>query len=194
MRRRALVLALSLSAAAGSGEPTQAIIERAQEQMDAVKYDEALSSAYRGVEAGDASPQQLPILYWILGQAAAVLNRGSLSNDALGKALELAPGLALAPGASPKISAPVERARARASPSGLRLELETHRVRSDTFSSTVSVHNDAFHLVDRIELEVQLGKIEERLGFASGAPWTLSWRCPSPPCAYMVTARDLRGN
>ena len=188
-----VALGLLLSREVRAGEATQGLA-RAREQLDAVQYDRAMVSAHAALEKGDASFEETAALWWIVGQAAAVLNQPALAAEALGKALEVAPGLALGPGASPKLAGPVARARGELTPGGLGVELLTRHLRDTHVTSSVTVRADTFHLVDQVLLFVRRGDAFVPLGLARGDLWTLTWSCPKSPCAYYAEARDSHGN
>ncbi|MBK7857921.1 MAG: hypothetical protein IPJ65_04700 [Archangiaceae bacterium] len=188
---RAASLALLLAALPARAGVATEQLARARQALEAVRPDEALVAADSGLAAGDATPDETANLFWLVGMSSAVLNHPAAAEEAFSKALELAPGLALPAGASPKLVAPVERTRARLRGERLTLEVVGTPLAPEVQRTTVHVRNDAQHLVDRVTL---IALPDRALPMVLSAEWTLDWRCDAPPCPFTIEARDAHGN
>jgi hypothetical protein len=112
-----MAAALALAALAWAGtaraEPRGEAsgLERAREQIGELRYDRALTTLDRSIEAGTSGPALTAQLYLLLGEVRATLGKDEEAEAAFGRALAIDPGLELRKGVSPKISRPFRRAR-----------------------------------------------------------------------------------
>ena len=114
-RRLGVALVLVLVAAGPGRAAAQAQdeggLERARTQLGELRYDDALATLGKTLEAGTSGPATTAQLYLLLGEVRASLDHAAAAEKAFRLALAIDPGLELRAGLSPKINRPFRRAR-----------------------------------------------------------------------------------
>ena len=169
MRLVAIALVLCVTASARADDD----LAEAIRLEAALEYDQALSVVTRILDRGTTTdPAQVAELHFYAGRLAAGLDRADVARDHFARALALRPDLALPAGTSPKLTAPLEAARAASVP------LRVHATR-DGARIVLVADADPLGLVAGIALDGV-----RRIGLSIDAP----------PSAREVAALDAHGN
>ena len=113
MRIRLICVALAATVTAAHADDELAEARRLQAALD---YDRALALVEATLARGGADPTRLAELHLLAGELTAGLERQAAAEDHFARALALRPDVALAAGTSPKLTTPLEAARARTTP------------------------------------------------------------------------------
>ncbi|MBK7861464.1 MAG: hypothetical protein IPJ65_23185 [Archangiaceae bacterium] len=183
------VLAVTLASGPAAADPDP--LGEARQRAAQLDYPGALEAVRAALARGGSAPPQTLALYAYLGELAATVGDPAAAEAAFAVTLQLSPSFELPAGTSPKVRAPLERARARGlTPLGASVE---PRVLQGS----------------QVELEVRLStgaKVEAvRLSTAgpngletrplSGSPVARGvFTCAASPCGYFVSLLDGDGN
>ena len=185
-----LSFALAVSIAAA---PASAVVE-VRAKLAALQFEATVQVAAAALAKGQSRPDETAELHFLSAQASAVLGRADEAADAFATALELAPGLSLPPGTSPKISMPYRAAKDRLG--GVRLStLPSGRLLSDGKAQVdVRIEGDVMQLVDRGELSFLTPAGPGAVPLSRTQVPQATFPCATPPCAFAVTLFDRPGN
>ncbi|MDP3499087.1 MAG: tetratricopeptide repeat protein [Myxococcales bacterium] len=177
-------------AALFAAAPAVETLANVQRLVVEARFEEARQSASRLLQSGSAGdPGQTAELHSLIAQTSAALGDLVEAERSFARALELAPGLQLPVGTSPKLTVPFEAARKglegrtlSVTPSGRRLG--EHAI------ITVKISGDPLHLVARGSVTSAEGVVP----LAPTDPPQASISCPAPRCTYRLTLFDVHGN
>ncbi len=181
----ALALILASTHAAHGQAPGPDELAEAQRLEAALDYDRALAIVERVLAAGGAAyPDRFVALHLFAGRLAAGLDRMPIAEDHYLRALAVKPDAALPEGTSPKLIAPLDAARRRATPL---------RISVIAVAGAVSflVDSDALGLVRGIALTVIDARQQRRELVDRSA---LRMAVPPGTTAIEVAALDAQGN
>ncbi|MBL8622109.1 MAG: hypothetical protein JNK64_12425 [Myxococcales bacterium] len=176
-------LALAAGGAAADEAAVASHLAAAQRARAALRYDAALDEVARALAAGDATPAQVAALYRLGGELAAGLDRPDEAAAWFARWLTVEPAGALPAGASPKLAAALEAARAQASPLAL-----TARRAGDAIVATVGATVGATAGVVRA---IRVAADPRARGVDGGVGQPLPW--PRGQAAVVI-ALDEHGN
>ncbi len=183
--RRAFAVALILASTSAARAQPDGELAEAQRLEAALDYDKALAVVERILAAGGASyPDRFVELQLYAGRLAAGLDRLPVAEDHYLRALAVKPEITLPEGTSPKLIAPLDAARRRATPL---------RISAIAVAGAVSflVDADALGLVRGIALTVIDAQQHRRELVDRSA---LRMAVPPGATAIQVAALDAQGN
>jgi hypothetical protein len=103
-----LLLVAAAGRAQAAGNPN---LERARQELDELRYDDAQRSLEVALRSGDSGPEDLVEIYRLMGYVAAAKNDENAARRAFEVLLSIAPETRLPEGASPKLTEPFDAAR-----------------------------------------------------------------------------------
>lgn len=176
---------------------TIALIARADGLSEAAalladaRFEGARQRAASLLDTGRArEPRETAELHFIIARASAALGDVGQAELSFGRAMELAPGLQLPVGTSPKLIAPYEAARRVLGGRSLTIAPAGRRI-GNRGVVRVKIVGDVFQLFS--QGTVRRGAEATVLAPTDPPQATLS--CPiSKPCTYRISLRDLSGN
>jgi hypothetical protein len=193
--RTCLTIVVALLAGAVCGRSARAqsptgpdLLGQAQQEHEALRYEQAAPLLDRAWRAGGHRPAQLAVLFRLTGEVAVTLGQGAAADIAFQRLLALDPGAALPEGTSPKIAARLEAARTALGGRSLRVDIE----RRDRVV-TANVVSDPLDMVASVRVRAGTAERSAALDPASAA-----LRVPLPSSADPSPARievlDRHGN
>lgn len=167
-------------------------LDRTRSAIASLRFDEAIESAQRGVEAGTAQPEEIATLYRLWGEALAVVGEDAQARALFGRALQLAPATLLSTDAPPKVTRPFNAARADLQGRFLQMSVTSDWLSDGRVRTRVRVAGDVHGLV--AQAYVQPVPFTERLPASHLPEGEVAWTCAQPPCGYVVELADSFGN
>jgi len=142
----ALVVMLAWGGRAAAQGEDPGGLEKARTELGELRYEDALSTLNKALQAGTSGPAATAQIYLLMGEVRASLGQRDEAEKAFQRALAIDPEIDLRKGVSPKISRPFRKARRTrrdARPLGI-----AHRViKQDPPSIAVLVQSDSLGMV-----------------------------------------------
>ncbi|HUH01433.1 MAG TPA: hypothetical protein VML75_05520 [Kofleriaceae bacterium] len=123
-----LVLAVVGSPRVGRAQSEGGALVEARRLKAELRYEAARVALDRALRGGTSGPDAVAEIYQLLGEVTAGLGDPTAAEAYFARLLTLRPDFGLAPGASPKLTGPLEAARARAGALVLAHRIDQHRV------------------------------------------------------------------
>lgn len=123
-----LMLAVASSPRLARAQPESGTLAEARRLKAELRYEAARAELDRALRRGASGPAAVAEIYQLLGEVTAGLGDPTAAEAYFARLLALRPEFGLAPGASPKLTAPLEAARARASSMVLAHRIDERRV------------------------------------------------------------------
>ncbi len=177
-----LGVALLLSSAHADDAAVADAIARVRGERAALRYRDALAAVDAALALGRASPIQLVELYRTAGELAGGLDEPTSAQRWFARWLALVPAGRLPAGASPKLRAPLDAARAELAGRSLALTVTD----SANGTVTIAIDGDVIGMVRAVRIRSTDGSGVTQQGLP-GAPMTL----PSPAAGTALVAAAL---
>jgi len=144
----AIALALLGAAAPNAAAEESAGLIKARAELGDLRYEEALATLGKALEAGTNAPAATAQIHLLLGEVRASLGQEDAAQQAFERALAMDPELIQRKGVSPKLSGPFRRARrARRASARLAIAHRIARPRPHGASVAVIIESDPLGMV-----------------------------------------------
>lgn len=183
-----VALVLALSGTAGIVHADNAV-KKAESQLADLRFEEASETAVSALKKGSRGPSEVVALYMLLGQISASMSKDKDAVSYFHNALSISSDAALPAGASPKLSEPFDKAKARiegTTPIALEYEVE------EDGRVIVTISSDPANLVGGAALIYkEAGKEQIKKGRGRD---TVKMKVPEGATDLQIVAVDLYGN